>query len=138
MRTTNKRFEKYLVSRLVDAIQNNVAILDNVSKRKGENMAGAAFTPGAHWVALECDGEYIEDNRIEGLREPTVPTGEVPLVRKRNFSQHFDLMAFTGQTELPRRWKNGRLTKQKTTGEVQYQKTAHNKTEPNMDWVRKK
>ena len=132
-----KGLKKDLIGRLVDAIQNNVAILDNVSKRKDENMAGAAFSPGAHWVALECDGEYIEDNRTEGLREPTVPTGEVPSVRKRNFRERFDRMAFTGQTELPRRWKSGRLIKQKNTGEVQYEKTTHNKTEPNMEWVRK-
>ena len=132
-----KGLKKDLVSRLIDGIKNNVAILDNVSKSKAQNMAGAGFTPGAHWVMLECDGQVIEDDGIEGFRAPTVPAGEVPFVKKRNYNQQFDRMDFIGPTELPRRWKYVRLSKQKSSGEVHYEKRAHDKTAPNMDWVRK-
>ena len=47
-------------------------------------------------------------------------------------------MAFTGQTEVPHRWKNGRVAKQKGSGEVVYEKKAHEETAPNMEFIRKK
>ena len=42
----------------------------------------------------------------EGFRGPTEPAGEISRVKKRNYSQKFDRMAFTGTTELPKVWKN--------------------------------
>ena len=68
-------------------------------------MAGKGFTPGAHWEELVCEGEILEEPYKEGFRAPTVPAGELPIVRKRNYNQTFDRMPFTGQAELQR---NGR------------------------------
>jgi len=43
------------------------------------------MTPGAYWEELECDGEYVLDEIPNGYHVPTVPAGEVPTVRKRNY-----------------------------------------------------
>ena len=100
-----------LVSRLKEAIEKGIPIIKNLGLSKAENMAGAHFTPGAHWVTLVCDGDFPEEPQSENLRAPTVPPGEISIVKKRNFSQEFDRMAFSGQTEVPKRWKNGRIAK---------------------------
>ena len=57
--TKGKKSE--LVSRMKDAIENNLPILENITKSKAQNMAGVEFTPGAHWEELACDGDFIEE-----------------------------------------------------------------------------
>ena len=85
-----------LVSRLISAIKNNVPIVENTAKSRLENMAGKGFTPGAHWEELVCERGILEEPYEEGFRAPTVPEGELPIVRKRNCNQTFDRMPFTG------------------------------------------
>ena len=66
------------------------------------------------------------------FRAPTVPAGEVSMV-KRNYKQHFDQMVFTTRTVLLHQWKNGRLVKPKNMGEVQYERRSCEKTTPIVD-----
>jgi hypothetical protein len=43
-------------------------------------------------------GEYANELTIGShMRAPTVPFGETPLVRKRNYSEQFDRMIFNGK-----------------------------------------
>ena len=79
-----------MVSRLITGIQNSVPILEGISKSRSENMAGKGFTPGAHWEELVCEGQYLDEPYEEGFRAPTVPDGELPIVRKRDYNQNFD------------------------------------------------
>ena len=58
--------------------------------------------------------------------------------KKRNYSQQFDRMVFTEQTELQKWWRNDKLAKNKTTGEINYWKKTSKETAPNMDFIRKK
>ena len=66
----------------------------------------------------------------EGLRGPTEPAGETSTVRKRNYTQRFDRMVFTGTTELPKIWRNGQVSNK-------YATVAHDTTQPNMAFIRK-
>jgi len=49
-----------LQGRLNDAIVKGVHLVNNLNENIA-NMAGDAFSPGAYWEELECDGEYVED-----------------------------------------------------------------------------
>ena len=44
-------------------------------------MAGADFIPGAHLELFECNGNFVEETINEWFRTPTVPVGEVPVVK---------------------------------------------------------
>jgi hypothetical protein len=125
-----------LVSTLNEAIINKVPLLYNMTKERQANLAGDKFTPGSHWVELPCDGAFLEETTPAGFRAPTVPEGEVSQVKKRNFSQKFDRMAFTGMTEVPERYSNGRLKKQKD-GSYSYKKQAQTETTADMTFIRK-
>ena len=74
-----------LLSRLNIGIANKTPLLVNLTKKKQANMAGDHFSPGTHWVELECDGAFLEETTPAGFRYPTVPDGEVAEVQKRNF-----------------------------------------------------
>ena len=124
-----------LVARLKEAIQKGTPIIQNLDENKA-NTAGDAFTPGAHWELLECDGEYINESIPRGFRAPTVPSGENATVKKRNYKVKFDRMAFTGLTELPKRHRNGAIAK-KRDGSIIFETKAHTNTEVNMTFVRK-
>ena len=126
-----------LATRLIDAITRGVPLKVDLTSSKAENLAGDSFTPGAHWEELPCDGDFIVESQKEGFRYPTVPTGEVSAVKKRNYSQKFDRMVFPGLAEIPVRWKNGKIARHKRTGEVQYKKQPHSETAVNMEWARK-
>jgi len=67
-----------LQRRLNDAIVKGVHLVNNLNENIA-NMAGDAFSPGAYWEELECDGEYVEDETPPGFHAPTVPAGEVVL-----------------------------------------------------------
>ena len=124
-----------LQERLKDAIEKGVPLIENMSKEKVANMAGDAFSPGAYWEELVCDGEHVLDQTPRGFHAPTVPAGEVPTVRKRNYKQNFDRMVFTGVTEVPKLQRNGRIATKK--GQVIFEKKAHSKTTVNMNFIRK-
>jgi hypothetical protein len=99
-----------LATRLSNALKNGAPLVD-LSKGKTSNLAGDSFTPGAHWEELACDGDFIVEKTMKGFRAPTVPAGEVQQVKKRNYKEQFDRMVFTGKTEIPVRWRNGRVGK---------------------------
>ena len=117
-------------------MEKGVPLQAKLTKEERSNMAGDGFSPGAHWVELPCDGEFIDENIPDGYRAPTVPQGENYSVRKRNYTQKFDRMVFSGQTELPAtKNKGGDLEKQ--DGEVVFEKRPHHRTEVKMAFVRK-
>jgi len=66
-----------------------------------------------HIGKLECDGEYVEDETPPGFHAPTVPAGKVHTVRKRNYKQNLDRMAFTGVMWVPKVLRNGRVATKK-------------------------
>ena len=109
-----------LQGRLKDAIEKGVPLIQNMSKEKIANMAADAFSLGAYWEELECDGEYVLDQIPHEFNAPTVPTGEIQTVRKRNYKQNFDRMVFTGLTEVPMLQRNGRIATKK--GQVIFDK----------------
>ena len=119
-----------LVARLEDAIKNGVPLVANLTTEKARNLAGESFSPGAHWELLECTGEFIQETREEGFRAPTEPEGETSTVKKRNYTQSFDRMVFTGKAELPKAYRNGRLSNK-------YQKVPCTETQPSMPFIRK-
>ena len=121
---------------MVKAIEENAPIIGNLTAEKAANLVGAAFSPGAYWEELECTGEIINETFENGLRAPTVPEGEVPSVRKQNYEQKFERMVFSGKTELPMRYSNGRIKKDRH-GNVKYETRLHDKTEPKMSFIRK-
>ena len=84
-----------------EALEKRLPLLQNLSKEKEKNLAGDSFSPGAYWSALECDGEFVDENTPDGFRAPTVPDGENSSVKKRNYTQRFDRMVFTGLIEVP-------------------------------------
>ena len=131
--TRGKKTE--LQEQLIKAIEEKVPLVQNLTAEKVANMAGDAFSPGAHWEILECNGEFLNEKTQEGLRAPTVPAGEVPMVRKRNFEQRFDRMVFSGKTEIPMRYQNGRLKKDRD-GNVQYELQPHEETEARISFIR--
>ena len=134
IKNTGKKAE--LVSLLTDALAKGVPLVENLTKEKAQNLAGEHFSPGAYWEELVCDGEYVEEETLEGFRAPTVPDGEKPTVRKRQFKQLFDRMVFTGKAEVPERYANGRLKKNKD-GKIHYITKPHNETTVRMAFVRK-
>ena len=131
--TKGKKHE--LQDRLKKAIEENVPLVDKLTKEKAANLAGDVFTPGAYWELLECSGDFVEEKTQEGLRAPTVLQGEVLLARKRNYKEKFDRMVFTGKTYLPSRYSNGRL-KQDKEGKYSYELRPHEHTEPNLSFIR--
>ena len=125
-----------LQERLVKAINDNVPLTKNLSTERAGNLAGVGFSPGAYWELLECNGDYVEETTPEGLRAPTVPVGEVPTLKKRNYATKFDRMVFPGKTMLPTRYKNGTLKKNRE-GKFIYALTPHERTEPNIAFIEK-
>jgi len=121
-----------LQGRLNDAIVKGVPLVTTLNQNNA-NMAGDAFSPGAYWEELECDGEYVEEETPPGFHAPTVPAGEVPTVRKRNYQQHFDRMAFTGVAWVPKVLRNGRVATKK--GKVEFSQKPHTKTTVNIDFI---
>mmetsp|Transcript_43733 Transcript_43733/g.64212 ORF Transcript_43733/g.64212 Transcript_43733/m.64212 type:complete len:448 (-) Transcript_43733:705-2048(-) len=73
---------------------------------------------------------------FDGFRAPTVPAGETPFIKKRNYQHVFDRMAFTGVAKVPRVYKNNRVAKDKK-GNVLFDKKSYTETLPKMSWVRK-
>ena len=133
IKTTGKKSE--LVSMLTDALAKGVPLVENLTKEKAENLAGDHFSPGAYWEELVCDGEYVKEETLEGFRAPTVPDGEKPTVRKRQYKQSFDRMVFTGMAEVPERYPNGRMKNNKD-GKIHYITKPHNETTVSMAFVR--
>ena len=125
-----------LVERMREALEKRLPLLQNLSKEKEKNLAGDSFSPGAYWSVLECDGEFVDENTPDGFRAPTVPDGENSSVKKRNYTQRFDRMVFTGLIEVPMRCKRGKILKDKK-GQVRFQRKQHTKTEVNMNFIRK-
>ena len=119
-----------LGARLKEAIEKGVPLVANLTEEKASNLAGDSFSPGAYWEFLECTGELIKETREEGFRAPTEPEGEKSKVTKRNYTQKFDRMVFTGKAELPRVYRNGRLSNK-------YQTVPHTETQPRMAFIRK-
>ena len=109
-----------LVLRLKEAVEKGVKLIENLTPEMSQNMAGDSFSPGAYWKLLECDGEYLDNVVPDGLRAPTVPDGEVPVVRKRNYKDQFDRNVFTGMAELPMRSVRGHIRRD-NKGEVKYE-----------------
>ena len=107
--------------RLIEAIEKGVPITADIDAEREENFAGDAFTPGAYWEELKCEGEVIQEDMPDGFRAPPVPAGETPFMKKRNYQQVFDRMAFTGVAEVPRRYNNKRIAKDKH-GNVLFEK----------------
>ena len=70
-----------------EALKNRLPLLQNFSKENGKNLAGDSFSPGAYWSTLECNGEFVNENTLDGFRAPTVPNGENASVKKRNYTQ---------------------------------------------------
>ena len=64
-----------------------------VQKRAG-NLAGESFSPGAHWKMIQRDGDYLDESGIEGFHATSVPSGDNPTTKKRNFTQQFDRIVF--------------------------------------------
>ena len=122
--------------RLIEAIKKGVPVTADIDNGKLDNFAGDAFSPGAYWEELKCEGEVIEEDMPDGFRAPTVPAGETPFMKKRNYEQVFDRMVFTGVTEVPRLYKNNRIAKDKN-GNVLFDKKACTETLPKISWVRK-
>ena len=121
--------------RLKKALEDKIPLVASMTTHKAANLAGDSFSPGAHWELLEMTGNFVEERTQDGLRAPTVPVGEVPLVKKRNFEQKFDRMVFSGKTEVPARYNNNRIKKNKE-GKVQYQTQPHEETEARMSFIR--
>lgn len=106
-----------------------------MTTEKVNNLAGDSFSPGAHWEPLVCEGEYINETLPNHFRYPTVPEGERSSVRKRNFNQKFDRMVFDGIAEIPQRYKDGRIAKNRD-GEVQFEKQHYVRSTVDMDFIR--
>ena len=119
-----------LVARLEEAIQNGVPLVENLTNEKAANLAGDSFSPGAYWEFLECTGDILKETREEGFRAPTEPGGETLRVQKRNYTQTFDSMVFTGKAELPQFYRNGRISNK-------YQEVSKSETVPKMEFIRK-
>jgi hypothetical protein len=125
-----------LLPRLKDAISEGMPLIEEMAQSVAENLAGNAFAPGAYWEELVCEGEFVNESIPNGFRAPTVPLGENSTVRKQNYSQKFDRMVFSGKTELPKRYRNDAIAKERN-GEIKFEKRAHDFTEVRMDFVRK-
>ena len=135
MSTSGKK--EQLQVRLKDALAKGVPLVEVLDKNQAEKQAGEHFSPGAHWELLKCEGDFVNENIIpRGFRAPTIPEGEVPLVRKRNYQQKFDRMVFSGKTELPKKYKNGSIAKDRS-GNIIFEERAHTETEVRMDFIRK-
>ena len=128
--------KEVLIARLNEAIEKGVPLLRNLSEKEASNLAGDVFSPGAHWEMLECDGEFVAETIPLGFRAPTVPAGENSFVRKRNYTQKFDRMVFSGKAELPKRMRNGVISR-KRDGEIIFETRPHTETEVRMSFVRK-
>ena len=123
------------VDRMKDAIEKGLPLLENLTTEKVNNLAGDSFSPGAHWEPLVCEGEYINETLPNHFRYPTVPEGERSSVKKRNFNQKFDRMVFDGIAEIPRRYRDGRIAKNRD-GEVQFEKQHYVRSTVDMDFIR--
>ena len=129
--------KEQLQVRLKDALIKGVPLIETLSENEVEKQAGEHFSPGAHWELLKCEGEFVNEDHIpRGFRAPTIPEGEVPLVSKRNYNQKFDRMVFSGKTELPKRYKNGGIAKDRS-GNIIFEQRAHTETEVRMSFIRK-
>ena len=126
-----------LVDRMLDALAKGVPLIQNLTQKQIDNLADDAFSPGAYWEELVCDGEVLNDITPEGFRAPTVPEGETPAMQKRNYTQTFDRMAFTGMAELPKRYRNGVIARKRNTDNIIFEDTAIENTTVKMSWVRK-
>jgi hypothetical protein len=94
--------KELLIVRLRHCMKNGITVKPNLTATSGTNLAGDSFSPGAYWEPLICDGDITEEEDIgDEFRAPTVPSGEVAVVKKRNYSQQFDRMVFAGKAELP-------------------------------------
>ena len=124
-----------IVKRLLESLERGDPIVQQLELEKARNLAGDHFSPGAFWELIECDGEYVNDVLPERFRSPTVPEGEVPLVKKRNYSLQFDRFPFTGTTELPKVYRNGSVAKTRD-GKTVFEKKCCEETTVNMKFVR--
>ena len=122
-----------MLARLKDALARGLPLVEEMPQKQVQNLAGAEFSPGAHWVELPCEGEYVSEIIPQGFRAPTVPQGEHHAVRKRNYNQQFDRMVFCGMTELPKRYANNRIDRTKKDWEVIFERKTHSTTEVKLD-----
>jgi len=126
-----------LVARLKEAVEKGMPFQAKLLiKEERSNMVGDGFSLGAHWVELHCDGEFIDEKNPDGYRAPTINQGGNYSVHKRNYTQKFDRMVFSGRTELPAT-KNKRGDLKKQDGKVVFEKRPHDRTEVKMAFVRK-
>ena len=131
--------KKALQDRLKVAIEAGAPLLDQLSPEHAANVAGDEFEPGSYWKLLEQDGDIVEDElefNGEQFRAPTAPVGEIGKVLKQNYKESFDRGAFTGITDLPKRWRNGRIAKT-ASGEVVREAKVHEETVPSLDFCDK-
>ena len=125
-----------LVARLNEAVEGGVPLIHDIDENQASNLAGDSFSPGAYWEMLECNGEYVSETLAPGFRSPTVPAGENPAVKKRNYTQKFDRMVFSGKAEVPKRMRNGVISR-KRNGEIIFENRPHQQTEVRMSFMQK-
>ena len=123
-----------LINRLTDAIQRKVPFVAQLPQNEAQNLAGDVFSPGAYWEELPCEGDVVDEQIPIGFRAPTVPLGETAAMKKRNYGQVFDRMAFTGKAVLPKRMRNNVISRRKD-GSIIFEERPHTETEVKMRFV---
>ena len=132
---STKGLKQELVSRLKEAVRNNVPVtVQDPEQGTKTSSAGDVFDNSAYWKLLDADGEEIVENESH-LHAPTVPEGEKSRVKKRNYLTTFDRPIFSGKAELPIRYNDGRLAKDRE-GNFKYEIRPTEETVPNMEFCR--
>ena len=93
--TTTNGLKALLVSRLEEAVEKNVPLIQNRAPEVIQHGAGGEFASGAYWKKLDPEAEVIyEEVNVDGIRfrVPTVPAVEHENTtfkdrpKKRNYS----------------------------------------------------
>ena len=101
---TKNGLKAVLVSRLEEAVEKNVPLIQNCTPEVIENRAGGDFAAGAYWKKIDTEAEVIDEEvNVDGIRfrGPTVPAVEHKNTtfedrpKKRNYSDTFDRRPFT-------------------------------------------
>lgn len=66
--------------------------MKNLSTEFTANISGDAFSSGAYWEGLSCDGDFINEAMPHGLRALRVPSEETPVVKQQKFNNKFDMI----------------------------------------------
>ena len=109
-----------LIKWLMDALDNNVPLVENMTNEIRDNLTGDTFHGGAHWTMIDQDGGVIEEeNRVfieaHRLLDPKVPhdnywedtNGVGP--RKRNYTATADKEVFRKKSKMPEITMHGKV-----------------------------